>query len=696
MILGGDFNAVTKISDRIGSRVKVLKNFENEWKIFYGLIGLNECEYENKISANEKMTWNNNGISSRIDRFYYSKNLNIDLTYTDIKETLKSDHKAVISSLIIGCDCIQNVKKYRPWRLNDSILNEKEVIHGMEMICNKIEGLKMVHSNKWYDFFIESVVNFLKKKSREFNEIKEAKKIILLKRIDQINFSESIRDNNYELERNNLKNEIDNFYEEKRKSIEKKVHENRVKFCKQPTKALIANIVKNNSRCEINFFKKMNGEVTSDKKEIIDDLSLFYQGLLGVERVNNDEIKNYKFKINPIGAYVKENFSEIGRKITFNEVFEVIKSIKDSSPGSNGLTIAFYKKFFHLFGTHFVEILNDTPAPLPKSFNETIIKLINKNLNKIKSNNDLRPISLTNFEYRIYTKVLARRFKTVSPCLFLDYQTCSVGGRRINDSINAIIGCIEDANINEEEMYLCSFDQKKAFDSMSHTYLFALLEHLDINPFLNNSVKRIYTQSFAYIVANGSISKDKILVKSSIKQGCSMSMFLYSGGIEELAVNIHNNIEIIGYRIPRMSTNDIYPVIKMTMYADDVASAAKTLRTIDLVVKEFKKWGKVSGASLNEDKTKILAINSPHKEYNGNKFVDKVKILGITFNKYGIDKENLEMCLKKINISLNLWKSVRLDMLERITVLRTFALSKLWYLCNFISLNEEEIKKLET
>ena len=250
--------------------------------------------------------------------------------------------------------------------------------------------------------------------------------------------------------------------------------------------------------------------------------------------------------------------------------------------------------------------------------------------------------------------------------------------------------------MNEEEMYLCSFDQKKAFDSMSHTYLFALLEHLDINPFLINSVKRIYTQSFAYIVANGSISKDKILVKSSIKQGCAMSMFLYSGGIEELAVNIHNNIEIIGYRIPRMSTNNIYPVIKMTMYADDVASAAKTLKNIDLVVKEFKKWGKVSGASLNEDKTKILAINSPHKEYDGNKFVDKVKILGITFNKYGIDKENLEMCLKKINISLNLWRSVRLDMLERITVLRTFALSKLWYLCNFISLNEDEIKKLET
>ena len=39
LILGGDFNAVTKIGDRIGSSVKVLQNFENEWKTFYSLIG---------------------------------------------------------------------------------------------------------------------------------------------------------------------------------------------------------------------------------------------------------------------------------------------------------------------------------------------------------------------------------------------------------------------------------------------------------------------------------------------------------------------------------------------------------------------------------------------------------------------------------------------------------------------------------
>ena len=128
IILGGDFNAITKISDRIGSSVKVLKNYENEWKNLYSMIGMKECEYENKMNNSDKMTWSNNGIFSRIDRFYFSKSMNINFVYTDVKDTLKSDHKAVIASLMIGSDSIPKVKKYRPWRLNDSILDHEAVI----------------------------------------------------------------------------------------------------------------------------------------------------------------------------------------------------------------------------------------------------------------------------------------------------------------------------------------------------------------------------------------------------------------------------------------------------------------------------------------------------------------------------------------------------------------------------------------
>ena len=45
---------------------------------------------------------------------------------------------------------------------------------------------------------------------------------------------------------------------------------------------------------------------------------------------------------------------------------------------------------------------------------------------------------------------------------------------------------------------------------------------------------------------------------------------------------------------------------------------------------------------MNTDKTKILAVNSSYDNFKGVKFVCELKMLGIVFNKKGIDKMNLE------------------------------------------------------
>ena len=88
---------------------------------------------------------------------------------------------------------------------------------------------------------------------------------------------------------------------------------------------------------------------------------------------------------------------------------------------------------------------------------------------------------------------MVNRFNKIGPSLFQDTQTCSVRGRRINDSINAIKDVIDDANLKKIEAFIVSVDQKKDFDSMSHKYLYALLEHLGISPFLNKWVLCLYS-----------------------------------------------------------------------------------------------------------------------------------------------------------------------------------------------------------
>ena len=45
VILAGDFNAVTRASDRVGSNVRKLKKYESEWNQFIKNLNLVECNY---------------------------------------------------------------------------------------------------------------------------------------------------------------------------------------------------------------------------------------------------------------------------------------------------------------------------------------------------------------------------------------------------------------------------------------------------------------------------------------------------------------------------------------------------------------------------------------------------------------------------------------------------------------------------
>ena len=84
--------------------------------------------------------------------------------------------------------------------------------------------------------------------------------------------------------------------------------------------------------------------------------------------------------------------------------------------------------------------------------------------------------------------------------------------------------------------------KNKTFDSISHSYIYALLDHKNINTFLINSVKRIYDQLFASLIVDKYVHNCKIYIMGGIKQGYTVSMFLYTLGIEELVVNIYNNL----------------------------------------------------------------------------------------------------------------------------------------------------------
>ena len=95
----------------------------------------------------------------------------------------------------------------------------------------------------------------------------------------------------------------------------------------------------------------------------------------------------------------------------------------------------------------------------------------------------------------------------------------------MNDNIWLLSDMIEDSNRRKKELNIILADQQKAFDSISHRYIFALIKHLNLGDFIFNSIKRIYNNSSAKIVLK-MYETLSIIIKSGIKQGCALSMIL--------------------------------------------------------------------------------------------------------------------------------------------------------------------------
>jgi hypothetical protein len=131
-----------------------------------------------------------------------------------------------------------------------------------------------------------------------------------------------------------------------------------------------------------------------------------------------------------MNARLSQEFKAEEVVLALNQMFPT------KSPGPDGMSALFYQKYWHIVGTKVtsavLEILNS--GYMLKKINYTYIALIPKkcDLEKIT---DFRPISLCNVIYKIVSKVLANRLKTILPHIISEYQSAFVPGRQVTDNI---------------------------------------------------------------------------------------------------------------------------------------------------------------------------------------------------------------------------------------------------------------------
>ena len=117
-------------------------------------------------------------------------------------------------------------------------------------------------------------------------------------------------------------------------------------------------------------------------------------------------------------------------------------------------------------------------------------------------------------------------------------------------------------------------------------------------------IQILYKNNTSIIINNGFLSP-LVHLRRGLRQGCPLSLPLQVTQGEVATLNVNQNKNIKGTKIPN-KTNEI----KISQYADDSNFLLTEQESVEKVIEYFQKLKKVTGATINLEKTKLLPINT--------------------------------------------------------------------------------------
>ena len=130
--------------------------------------------------------------------------------------------------------------------------------------------------------------------------------------------------------------------------------------------------------------------------------------------------------------------------------------------------------------------------------------------------NHFKPINLWDISYKIITKILAIRLKSILPKIISPLQSAFVPSRNIQDNIILAHELLHTYKLKKGKggyMFL-NMDMKKAFDKMEWVFILSIMEKLGFHPTWINWIRLCISSSSFSIILNGSP-----FVSFSLKRG---------------------------------------------------------------------------------------------------------------------------------------------------------------------------------
>ena len=450
--------------------------------------------------------------------------------------------------------------------------------------------------------------------------------------------------------------------------------------------------------------EREDGVVVTDPAAIEEEIVLFYKRLYeNYTTVVSEPASDVDFfnNIQPISG---DEANCITKDITMAELADTVATCKDSAPGPDGIPYSLMRLLWYSYGKLLYESWRYSLEikQLPPSHRISYLKLIPKAGKDLSKLTNWRPITLSNCDHKLITKIYAKRMCENVAKSIAERQTAYLKGRLINDNIRAIIGTINISNVeNAAKGLIVALDAKKAFDSVDHSYIKEVLKRFGCEAFVP-IFNTLYSDLETKIMINGNLSRSYHILRG-VKQGDSLSCIIFIMCMEPLLRNIEANNSISPISSQSLGTD----LPKVYAYADDVNGTIKdSERSLNCFFAEYERLTKLSGLELNAEKTEVmrLGINPPNRIYKvrylNKEFdvpsCDKMKINGIIFQRDQdqMVTDNVAAARGRIDTNFTKWSRRSLTTLGKILVVKTFGISQIIYLLQSLVLKNAHIKVL--
>nr|GEY44936.1 RNA-directed DNA polymerase, eukaryota, reverse transcriptase zinc-binding domain protein [Tanacetum cinerariifolium] len=153
----------------------------------------------------------------------------------------------------------------------------------------------------------------------------------------------------------------------------------------------------------------------------------------------------------------------------------------DKSPGPDGFTFGFYRRFWNLIQNDVYDAVKYffTYEVIPKGCNSSFIALILKILD-VNTVKDFGPISLIGSLYKIVAKILAKRLVGVLGDIVNEVQSAFIAGSQILDGPFILNEVLQWCKIKTKQSLIFKVDFGKEYDSVRWDFLDDMLKNLDL------------------------------------------------------------------------------------------------------------------------------------------------------------------------------------------------------------------------